>query len=319
MISVFAEDRTTRFSITWNGIDYNMPDVPTTDGVFTDHVAFDTPTNFQSEVHQQISKSGGGIEFYNPRAASRVLSFRCRILAPTLAKLMDRCLAIQAAHAPLNLQFWENRDRLGTLQWPVTNGMPSWVKSVPLQFTRLVGGSLWSRWITGFPNGEALLEYHVAPLALPDPILGVVGQGYGAFLSPSWLVLDGGRAYARAEETLSGDGDITPTWAVAPMWPQFTFTATGVPLSNLTIAVTAGSHSETLVVNAAGCVNNDTVVIDTETEQIRVNGIEDPAKCSYVSGNWPVLRGEGNTDTVTWTNNANTTSRVTRYRQADYA
>lgn len=318
MISIFDE-QARRLSISWHGIEFNDPAAAQDDGVFTDNIGFSTPTNYQSEVLTSPTIHGGGIEIYNPRIASRVLQLQARVQAPTLSRLNAQVSYIQGLFHPLHWQFWHNLDKLGVVAWPDVTGRPSWVWEEGLAFTRLNDGSNDSNVTTGFPDGKMLLEYHVVPMALPDPPVSAFLTGYGARLDCSWLILDGGRAFARDWTDFSGDGDITPTWSAAPMWPLFTFSATGAGSATLTITVTAGDHSATFVVDASGLANGEDVVIDTRDRSILVDGVIDSDKCAYVSGEWPVLRGAGNTDSVAWTNTTNTTSRTTRYRQSDWA
>lgn len=323
MISLFDDDGA-RLPILWHGIDYNgltdtewgTIDLGETAGLFTSIVAFSTPFTFVSETEPDIVKTGGGVELYNLRNASRVLDIRARLLARTLSERDAWIEEIQSDFAPLKMA-WNYSST-----WPPqgTTGRPDFLDTLPLQFTRMNDGSHNAGIATTWPTGKVELEYHVVPLELPDPIIAEVQQGFAADLTLRFLILDGGRAYGRTETTLSGDGDITPAWGPAPNYPEFSFTSGGSSSATLTITSSgiAGYSPAPLVIDASGLSNNDAVVINCRDRLITVNGAATGHSAYLVSGGWPIFGGYGDTNTVVWTNDISTSVKTTTFREATY-
>lgn len=320
MISIFAADDE-RLPITWHGIDYNgMTDTEwgqiypnESVGLFVDNIAFSTPFTFVSETEPDIVKTGGGIELYNLRNSSRILQLSCRLQGRTLEERDAWIEEIQSDFAPLKLQ-WQ----YGT--WPPENtvGRPEWLDTLPLEFTRMNDGSHNPGIADVWGDGRVELQYYVVPIELPDPIISDVLTGYGAFVNLRFLVMDGGRAYARDEMSLVGNGTIVPTWGPAPNYPVFSTTMTGAGSATLTITSSgvSGYTPAPLVLNASGLVNTDVLTVNCRDRQILVDGV--PTMGLYVSGDYPIFGGYGDTNTVAWSNTTNTSNRTTTFRQATY-
>ena len=210
MISIFDDDNI-RQSVTWNGIEFNDPDVDrfTIEGNILHSVAFSTPIVFASEPIDDIVKAGGGVEYQNPRVGSRVLQLRGELKAPTESALALRIRNLQEAFHPLYLQTAKANNRAGTQTWPPPSGAPSWIRELPLKFTRVLPRT-WSP--TTVPSGKLPLQYHVAPMALPDPIRTDHLQGVGAEYTAEFLVFYGGRSFGQTENTFTrqrhGDVDL---------------------------------------------------------------------------------------------------------------
>jgi len=312
-----------RLPITWRGRDYNkaftqdvsgIEELPF--GIFTETVGFNTPINFQSEMHAEIAKHGGGIEYYNPRIGSRVLNIRAIVRTETLSELGAELEAIQTDFSPLDLQ-WAQTD-----QWPVPNGRPVWTdpwsaKSQPLQFTRMNDASRDTNLEAVFPDDSIELEYQVAPLSLPDPLISATQSGYGASLDLSWLLLDGGRATARTSSTSTGttQADIVQLWGTVPTWPQLTFSMdTGAGSATLTLTVTGDATyvPTALVLDMSGYSGTEAITLNCRDRKAYVDGVLTMA--IVVSGDWPIVPPAGSsTLTYTWTNTTNTATHVTTW------
>jgi hypothetical protein len=315
MISIFDDDGN-RLSVAWNGIEFNDPTLTRYDtaGKRLEGVIISTPVNFHSESIDDIVKNGGGIEFYNPRVGTRILNLRGSIRADTESELMSEIMAMQRAFHPMLLQGTLALNRAGTLTWPPPSGLPDWVRAKPLTFTRCLPKTTDP---TNFPDGLIDLQYHVIPLQLPDPMRASVQQGLGVDYEAQFLIMDGGRSFAQTATTLTGDGSTAWTWGQAPVWPRISFEMDGVGNAALTITTTQGHMGTALVLDASGLANNDVIDIDTWDRSIWKNDVRDSS--IYVSGDYPIFRGNGNT-TVTWTNTTNVTaaSNTCVYRQSDY-
>ena len=321
MISLF-DDTGARLPILWHGIDYNgltdtewgPIDLGETAGLFTAFSAFSTPFTFVSETEPDIVKTGGGVEIYNLRNASRVMDLRVRLLARRLSERDAWIEEIQSDFTPLKLT-WNN-----STTWPPsgTTGRPDFVDALPLTFTRLNDGSHNDGIADSWPTGKVELQYYVVPLELPDPIIAEVQQGFAADLTLRFLILDGGRAYSRTNTTLSGDGDITPAWGPAPNYPVFSFTSGGASAANLTITTSgvSGYTPAPLVLDASGLSDEDEVVLNCRDRLIYVNGAWDQSL--HVSGDWPIFGGYGDTNSVVWSNDTSTSLKTTTFREATY-
>lgn len=317
MISLFdQQDRQgqqQRLSLTWNGVEFNDPTLTRDDatGHRLDSVGFSTPSNFHSEPVSDVAKNGGGVEVYNPLVTTRVLNLRGSIRAEGERELSEQINTLQEAFAPLSLQSSLATNRAGSQTWPPPGGLPSWVRAYPLKFTRLRDRDTAP---TRYPDGKFLLQYHVMPLGLPDPVAMSVLQGTGVTYEAEFLVLDGGRSFDQTEDTLSGDGTISWLWGTAPVWPTYEFSLTGAGPSNLTITTSTG-HMATSMVLDVSSQTSGTFVVDTRDFTIARNGVI--SDTYYSSGDWPVLRGDGST-TVAWTNTTNVTGNLVRYRESSY-
>jgi len=318
-----------RLPITWRGIDFNDAFTEPTSGLqqaniglFTESTGFNTPVNFQSEMHPEILKNGGGIEYYNPRIGSRVLNIRVLLRCHTLAQRGAEISRIQKAFSPLDLQWAQ------TASWPFPQGRPAWTDpwtsySQPLQFTRMNDGSRDSNLEAIFPDDTMELEYQVAPLTLPDPMLSVTGQGYGAQLDLSWLLLDGGRAQARTSSTSTGttQADIIQLWGDVVTWPELTLsmdTGAGSATSTLTVTGDATYAPTALVLDLSGISGTEAIKINCRDRKIYVDGTLDMSL--FVSGDYPIVPPAGSsTLTYTWTNTTNTTGHTTTWYESTAA
>ena len=315
MISIF-DDNGNRLSVTYNGIELNDPTLTRHEqtGFRLETAAFSTPANFHSEAVSDVVKNGGGIEYYNPHVGTRVINLRGSIRASTESALMKQIVDMQRAFHPLLLQSEYGLNEAGTLTWPPPGGLPDWVRALPLKFTRVMPRT---EAPSAFSNtGLFTLQYHVAPLGLPDPVRSSVAQGVGVDYEAEFLILDGGRSFDQTESTLVGDGTVTWTWGQAPVWPEIEFTLSANGASNLTITTTQGHMGTALVLDCSALGAAD-VRVDCRNRQIYVDDVATDAP--YVSGDFPILRGQGAT-TVAWTNTTNVTasSNLVRYRQSDY-
>lgn len=316
MISIF-DDEGKRLEMTWNGINFNSPtlgrmEVPT--GLRVDNVGFSTPTNFHSEVINDLIKNGGGLELYNPLVGTRVLNLRGSIRAEKESALQSQIVTMQRKFHPLYLQSVLGLNHAGTLTWPPPAGLPNWVRAHPITFTRCMPRSIDQ---ASHADGLFELQYHPLPLQLPDPIRADVQQGYGADFEAQFLLADGGRSFDQTEKTLVGDGTVTWVWGQAPVWPVIELTVSGAGSATCTITTTQGHMATALVLDLSALSASDTVSVDTRTHTIYVNNIYNMSV--FASGEYPVLRGNGAT-TVAWTNTTNITSstNLLRYRESDY-
>lgn len=310
-----------RQSITWQGYDFNAPlssyatfNGGEQEGCFTDAVTYSTPINYQSEVMNELAKQGGGIEYYNPRIASRVLNIRARLQMASLEKLHEHISAIQGYFSPMYLQYLYSG-------WPVRAGRPEWTDPwttlyLPLAFTQLTDATM----NTGFASYVAdgiPLQHSVAPLALPDPPISSIGQGWGATLELSWLLLDGGIAMSQSITTASGTSvNTTPVWSTIPLFPKIEFTTTGVPASNLTVALSSADPNlvnGTIVLKADSLTSGKNVDIIVRDREVYVDGVINNALIS--SATWPMISPAYQT-TIAWTNTTNTTTQNVKYYEA---
>jgi hypothetical protein len=303
VISIFDDDHV-RQAITWNGTNMNDPEAEAKEGFIVDTVAFSTPTNFNSEPIDDVVKNGGGIEFYNPRVGTRVLNIRGRVHAQSESRLNSLIRPFQESFHPLYLQVEHNTG------WPPPNGAPDWIAGLPLTFTRVMPRTYAP---SAFADGKVLLQYYVVPLQLPDPIRSTTQTGLGAVFDASWIVMEGGRAYARSESNITASGAVAPAWGEAPMWPRFHFTFSGAGASNLTMAVD-GDLGATLVVNASGMLAGETLEVRTATRAILDNGADGTGL--YVSGDFPSIDAGG--ANVTFSNTTGVSANVCYYRESDY-
>jgi hypothetical protein len=311
MISIF-DDAGVRQSITWQGIELNDPDATAKNGFTTDAVAFNTPTNFASEAIDDIVKQGGGLEYYNPRVGTRVLTMNGHVHAVSESELNELMYPLQRAFHPLYLQSLLAANRAGTATWPPPNGLPSWVTSQPLSFTRVMTRD-WAP--ASFSTGKMALYYYVVPLELPDPVRSTTRTGVGAEWQASWLIMFGGRSFDRTEQNLVGAGNIVPTWGKAPIWPIIRLAMAGAGASNFTITTT-GHHMATALVLDLTTVGASTIDIDCGNRKIWSNFIYDGTGV-YGSGDYPVIHPTSTT-AVAYANATNVTSATVYYRESDY-
>lgn len=341
MISIFDDDGK-RQSVTWNGVEFNDPTLTRDDasGFRLESIGFSTPTNFQTEPVSDIVKNGGGVEFYNPHVGTRVLNLRGNVRATKESTLNQQLATLQRAFHPLYLQSTQLYDFVtpdtsnggldqtttASRKWP-TGGFPSWVRGLPLKFTRVMPetpGFYESTWATAFANGKLLLEYHVAPLALPDPVRATAGTGMGADFEAQFLILDGGRSfdqdYTRLFLVDASAANIPVTWGRAPSWPLFLIKMdddTGD--ANFTITIGNSHMGETLVLDLSGLSDDDEVVVDTRDRTIWLNNARNDSL--YVSGDYPIIADyTTNLPTLTVTNTTNVDAGVSAmwWRESDY-
>ncbi len=316
VISIF-DDEGDRLAIDWQGLKFNTPTLgrlvePT--GMRIDSVGFSTPTNFHSEAISDIVKNGGGLEIYNPLVGTRVLNLRGSIRANKESTLMSQIVDMQRLFHPLYLQGVLGLNEAGTLVWPPPSGLPNWVRAHPLTFTRQMPRTIDP---TNHPDGLFELQYHVFPLQLPDPQRSDVGQGMGVTFEAQFLLADGGRSFDQTENTEIANQTFAHVWGKAPIWPSIEITMSGAGSATCTITTTNGHMGAVLVLDLSALSSSDTVRIDTKTRTIYVNDIYDMS--IYVSGDYPIFRGNGNT-AIAWTNTTNITgnSNLFRYRESDY-
>jgi hypothetical protein len=274
-----------RLPITWQGYDFNAAwdeaevfDGGEQEGCFVDAVTHSTNINYQSEVATEIIKSGGGIEYYNPRVTSRVLNIRARVQSRNYNKLHSHLNRIQQLFSPFYLQSTWNL-------WPPYAGRPLWADPWSafykgLQFTTLEDGTFFSGMLDSnhYPDGKVELQYSVAPLALPDPLIAAIGTGWGATLDMSWLILDGGIAIDRVQWYRTGNGTLIPEWTNIPTFPKISFDMEGAGHASLTIAI-SNDHPYfddfSLVLDASGLANGNHVDIFPRDRTIWVAGAVD--------------------------------------------
>ncbi len=323
MIFIFDDERTpqnpdgNRLSIAWHGVEYNKPDTQAVSGIeelpfgiFTETVGHNTPVNFQSEMHPDILKNGGGVEYYNPRIGSRVLSIRALVRVKSLFRLGAILQEIQDDFSPLELQ-WDHASA-----WPPPNGRPEWTDPWhsnfrPLTFTRLNDGTEEAAFKTSFADGQVPLQYAVAPLQLPDPVISATQSGYGAKLDLSWLLLDGGRAIARSKSTSTGttQSDIVQLFGQVPAFPEVSFPMEGAGHASFTLTVTgdSGHYAPTaLVLDLSGRSNLEAIRINMRDRKAYVDDVL--TQGIIKSGEYPVVPPQGagsNTLTYTFTNTTN--------------
>ena len=82
----------------------------------------------------------------------------------------------------------------------------------------------------------------------------------------------------------------------------------------VTITTSQGHMGTALVLDTSG-LTTESVEIDCQEHAIYVNNSRDMS--IYVSGDYPVLRGNGAT-TVAWTNDTFVGSQLFTYRESDY-
>lgn len=338
MISIFDDDGK-RQSVTWNGVEFNDPTLTrdTQTGLRLESVGFSTPTNFQSEALDDIVKNGGGIEVYNPHVGTRVLNMRGNIRADNESTLNSQIRTLQRAFSPLLLQAGQTfalqwiQDltamdiiTTGTRLWPPPSGLPSWVRAYPLKFTRVLPiaelGATTPTNTNPYVNGKYLLQYHVIPLAMPDPVRASYGTGVGVDYEAQFLIMDGGRSFDQAVTTLTGDGAAPITWGRAPVWPVFSLSMDGGGDAAFTITTTGPHTATALVLDLSGLDSPDKVQIDCRDRTIYLNSVKD--QTLYVSGDYPVIAdySNGGATTVAYTNLSDpyTVNIKMSYRESDY-
>ena len=321
MIFIFNEDRAERLPLTWQGLDLNGPfdsaqtfEDGTQEGIYVDAINWRSPVNYQSEAAPEIYKQGGGIEVYNPRISSRILTVRARLIANSKAKLGAYTQHVQKLFSPYYLQVAHN-------DWPLVD-RPAWASPwsthfQPLQGYHLDDGTLLPGWLTDYPLHKGPVQYAVIPLELPDPGEASVLQGFGHVLNMSWLVMDGGKAFGDTLNTRSGNGTIVPNWSEVPPAGQIQFSMdSGAGASDLTIAFSSDHPNlpdNTLVLDVSGYSGTEDIVVDLQDRFITVDGAQDMTV--YSSGSWPVIAPAGYTTTVAWTNTTNITGNVVKWRE----
>lgn len=319
MIAIFDKNGD-RLSITWQGYEFNDVDDESDtfdggqqEGCFMDAVTTSTPVNYQSEVLMDLLKQGGGIEYYNPRVASRVLNMNARLQYRDYDKLHEHLNYIQQLFSPLWLQY--EFDGL-----PPSAGRPLWADPWDANFKGLKFTNLGDGTYNADLDGETLMQYAVAPLSLPDPVVAAIQTGWGARLELPFMILDGGVAIAQASESLSGNGTIDLDWSTVPVFPLIQFTMTGAGASNLTISI-ANADTKlpdgSIVIDASGLANTDVVTIVAKDREVYKNGVVDNTLLASAP-TWPVLSPD-ETVTVTWTNTTNVTSNVVKYFETLHA
>lgn len=315
-----------RLPITWRGINYNAPFTDATSGeqelpygIFAETIGFNTPINFQSEMQPDIVKKGGGLEYYNPRIGSRVLNIRCFIRGRTIAEVGAWLEEIQRDFSPLDLQY----NLAGA--WPPPGGRPKWTDPweanfQPLLISRMNDGSKNTAIAAAEPDGQLDLQYAVAPLGLPDPLVAVTQTGWGAAMDLQWLLLDGGRPQARVDTTSSGttQADITQQYGNAPTWPQIVITMSGGGAGSATFTLTQTGHDvyspSTMVLDLSGYSGTEVITVNARDRKVYVDGV---LTMSIVTANpgWPLVPPTGDTATYTFTNTTNVASVVSTWRE----
>lgn len=316
MVALFKSNGD-RLAVTWQGYDFNAPlDSLETfygaeqEGCFIDSLNISTPSNYQSEVQGSLIKQGGGIEYYNPRTASRVLNVNARVQASNLNKLNDHIQHIQKLFSPLYLQY-----KYGG--WPPPAGRPVWSDPWETNFKGFGFTMLGDTYYDFGTDNLVTLEYAVAPLSLPDPLTSAIGTGWGARLDLAWMILDGGVAHADTVTTISGNDTNALSWGDVPMFPRIEFSMTGAGASNLTVTFTTSDPMLTspvaLVIDASGLSSGEDVAINVRDREVFVDGVMDNTILTTPA--WPVISPDYTT-TVAWTNTTNTSGRAVKYREA---
>lgn len=320
MLYIYGDERDERLPITWQSFDFNGPfdDADTFDdgqleGCYVDAINWRSAVNYQSEAAPEIYKAGGGIEVYNPRMTSRILTMRCRLQARSRYTLGAYAQHVQKLFSPFYLQAAHN-------DWPLVD-RPLWAEPwsthfQPLQGYHLDDGSMQAGFVTAYPTGQIPVQYAVIPLELADPGEAAVLQGYGHILNLSWLVLDGGVGYGPVE-TRSGNGTIVPDYSEVPIFGQIEFSMnSGAGAANLTIAFTSDHPNipdRTLVLDVSGYSGTQDIVVNLRDRTISVDGVD--VLTLYVSGGWPMIAPAGYTTTVAWSNTTNITGNVVKWRE----
>jgi hypothetical protein len=318
MISIF--DATgARLSVTYNGIDFNNPTLTRTTqaGHRLESVGFSTPTNLATETIGDVLKNGGGHELYNPIVGTRVLNLRGSTRGDSEVEVMDQMVNLQRALHPLSLQSQFATNHAGTLTWPPPSGLPAWVRTKPLAFTRAMPTDTAPG---AFADGKFTLQYHVVPLELPDPLESSVLQGEGFEWELQFLLMDGGRSFDQSETSILMTGGVqvfTPTWNQAPIWPTYEFSMSGAGSATMSIT-TSGTAGDAMVLDLSALGAGDAVVIDTRDRSIWVNDLR--SYSIYADGEFPILNGNGAATTITWANitNIDQATWYTKFRESDY-
>jgi len=314
-----------RLPITWRGIDYNKAFVDPTYGtqelpygIFTETAVFNTPINFQSEMHPDIVKNGGGIEYYNPRVGSRVLNIRTFLRGRTISEVGAWVEEIQRDFSPIDLQ-WS----LGSA-WPPAGGRPKWcdpwhANFQPLRFSRMNDGSKNSNILAAVTDEQLDLQYAAVPVALPDPPVAASQTGWGAAMDLQWLLLDGGRAEAQADTTSTGttQADITQQYGTSPAWPQIVITMSGGGAGHASFTLAQTGHDlyapANLVLDLSGYSGSEVITINARDRKVYVDGVL--TMSIVTSGDWPMVPPAGDTATYTFTNTTNVSTVVTTWRE----
>lgn len=328
MLYIFADElergrgaQGDRLDITWQGLNLNAPfddadmfDDGQSEGIFADAINVRSAVNYQSEAMPEIYKQAGGIEVYNPRISSRILTLRARLICNSRYKLGAYAQHIQKLFNPWYLQATHN-------DWPLKD-RPAWADvwsshSQPLAGYHLDDGTFQSGFTTAFPTGKIPIQYSVVPLELPDPGEASVLQGYSHVLNMSWLLMDAGVAYGTTLNTRSGNGTIVPSFSEVPIYGQIEFSMnSGAGAANLTIAFSSDHPNlpdNTLVLDVSGYSGTEDIVVNLRDRTITVDGVD--THSVYKSGAWPLIAPAGYTTTVTWSNTTNITGNVVKWRE----
>ncbi len=284
------DDNGVHLSIAYNGLTLNADAdtvESTTEGAgpstyVIDAIAPRTALDYTLEPNQQRS----GVEIYNPRKAARVVTLRGRILAKSFADLYDRIEDLAVAFDPDNIAwFYGDADMF-----------------LPLTFSTPTLDTV------NYPTGLMACEYFAIPAAMPEPVIGPEGQS--ATFHVDMLMRDP-RRYLQTTDSLVGNGTITNIGDFRS-WPTISATVTGHGSATFTVAVTGTQGTNTLVLDLSSNTGTTSLSIDCENSAIYVDSVETPGW--WVSGSYPEINAGSNT--ITFSNTTNTTSRTVTYRPA---
>lgn len=278
MIPVFLDSSRTRNAHLYNNLTINQRiGGSNKDIVEVNSVRVQTQVQHIREPRQYES----GLEAYGAFKRGKVLTLQGVIRAATWGGLYDRIEEVAAAFDPDTVSR-DNPDTFGFLPYDF---------DVPTADT------------VNFPTGLMPCRYYArAEQAFEPPISQYAGIAV-PFNLP--LLAADARRYLQSVSQLTGAGAADNSLATVWSWPLLTIAMTGAGAAAFTIANAEASGS--LVLNLSGRVNGDSVVVDMERREVKVNGADAPGV--YASGDfWHIEPG---INTITVSNDTNASPSLT--------
>jgi hypothetical protein len=264
MMYPFTVDDKTRLAMAYNGLTLNNPADDPDDTYEVNVLAVDDQWDALMEPKVQTH----GMEGYRPRKVSTVIRVEGIVRAPSMGKLFDKVLALNAAFDMVNAYI---ADSSATRQ----RGFLAFTGSMPTADE------------TNYTNKLIPVQYFVRSIKKPVSRTSQY-EGTNARFSLLLQAADP-RLYhqslSSASRANAGALTLTNTLATFPSWPTVTITLTGAGTQIVSLSL-AGPTTKDLRVDLSGIASGHVIVIDMEHQQITDDGTVNMALLGTVKQWW---------------------------------